>query len=187
MTVLLLRSLSSVVLVALLAPLQAGEVQSVRVEKSGSYYNFDLHMLIDSEPEAVRNIVTDYARLERISPVIVESRLLEKQIDGSQRRKLVTHSCLWFFCVDATMVEDVAEPSPGVIMATIIPDQSDYRYGQSQWRIQPRPGGTQIRFTATLAPDYWIPPIIGPWLMEQKMRDEAEKMILAIEQLSGND
>lgn len=188
MTVWLLNVAGGLIAASLGIPAQAGEVRSVEVTQSGDQYNLDVVMQVASEPAVVWAIVTDYAQLDRISPIIIESQLLESRHDNSQRRKLITDSCVWFFCVKATMVEDIIESGEGTIMATIVPEYSDYSYGQSEWQVRPQPGGgTRMHYRGTLDPDYWIPPLIGPWLIERKLRSEAEQMIRSIERLSHAD
>lgn len=160
----------------------AGEVKSAQVKYNDGRYELDLSMYIDSAPAAVYDLVTDYARLDRVSKTIIESELLE-QADGL-RRRLVTHTCIWFFCFTATMVEDVVEFADGEILTTIVPALSDYRYGRSSWRVSPLDQGTLVQFRCTLEPDFWIPPLIGPWLMKQEMREEAERTVHKIEHLT---
>lgn len=165
----------------------AGVVESARVAHDDGHYSLDLHMRIDSPPASVYALVTDYAGLERISPTIIESRLLEGAATGCQRRRLVTETCVWFFCFTATMVEDVAEIDEREIRATIVPDMSDYRSGTSSWQVNPAGAGSRIIFRATLEPDFWIPPVIGTWLLKEKMREEAERTVLNIEALTRPD
>lgn len=171
----------------LLFTVQAGEVQSVAVKHSDGRYSLKLSMWIDGDPVAVRRIATDYRQLDRISSIVIESCLLEKRDDNSQRRKIVTNACVWLFCLKTTLVEDVFEPTPDIIMTTIVPEYSDYSYGQMRWQILPHAEGTLIHFTGVVDPDFWVPPIIGPWLIKQKMRSEAEKTIQAIERLAHDD
>lgn len=159
----------------------SGEVKFSQVEYNAGRYELDLSMYIDSDPAAVYDLVTDYARLDRISDTIVESELL-KEADGL-RRRLVTDTCIWFFCFTATMVEDVVEFESREILTTIVPALSDYRYGRSTWRVSPVDQGTLVQFRCTLEPDFWIPPLIGTWLIKEKMREEAERTVHKIEQL----
>lgn len=162
---------------------QAGSVESAEVAYADGRYQLDLSMRIDSAPEVVYALVTDYARLDQISKTIIESAVLDH--DAGLRRRLVTQTCVWFFCFTATLVEDVVESEPHhEIITTVVPELSDYRYGRTRWRITPDNGGTRIDFMALLEPDFWIPPLIGPWLMKQTMREEAERTVLKIEQLT---
>ena len=163
---------------------QAGEVESAHVSHEAGRYSLDLTMQINSDPAAVYALVTDYDTLERISPTIIDSQLLNAESPDQKRRQLVTETCVWFFCFKATMVEDVREQPKHTITTTIVPVLSDYRYGESLWQISAEDSGTRIHFQTTLEPDFWVPPLIGTWLLKRKMRSEAERTILRVEQLT---
>ena len=160
----------------------AGVVEHAAVDQADGRYSLDLVMRIDSEPAAVYELVTNYAGLERISDTIIESEVITAA--AGIRRRLVTETCIWFYCFKATMVEDVRETDDRAILTTIVPTQSDYRYGESRWQVSAAETGTRIHYTTTLEPDFWVPPVIGPWLMKQKMQSEAKRTLLAIERLT---
>lgn len=167
--------------------IQAGEIEAAQVTHEAGCYSLDLTMQIDSDPDAVYALVTDYDELEQISPVIIDSRLLDSDAADAKRRRLVTETCVWFFCFRATMVEDVIETANRTILTTIVPALSDYRFGESSWQISSAENGTRIHFRTTLEPDFWVPPLIGTWLLKQKMRSEAERTVLRVEQLTRHD
>lgn len=166
---------------------RAGEVEHAEVTHKAGRYSLDLVMRIDSDPDTVYALVTDYDELQQISRIIVESRLLETQPDGRKRRRLITETCIWFYCFKAIMVEDVVENPDRSILTTIVPAQSDYRYGESVWHISATEDGTRIHFETTLEPDFWVPPVIGTWILKNKMRTEAERTVLKIEQLRRHE
>lgn len=178
------------ILLLSVSPVQAGAVEAAEVTHKAGRYSLDLTMRIDSDPQAVHDLVTDYERLERISDTIIESSLLDTSESEGPRRRLVMRLCILFFCFTSTMVEDVVEKTDGTvgtIVTTIVPAQSDYRYGQSEWSITAAEPGTRIYYRTTLEPDFWIPPLIGTWLMKKKMRSEAKRTILNLERLASND
>lgn len=160
---------------------QAGTVENTEVVHDNGRYRLDLSMRIDSDPAAVYAIVTDHDRLTRISRTIIDSSELEH--DAGIRRRLVTETCVWFFCFEATMVEDIIEGDASV-HARIVPELSDYRYGESVWRVSAVNGGARVTFQCTIEPDFWVPPVIGTWMMKNRMREEAERTVLNIEQLT---
>jgi len=179
-------AVAGVLLVGFACGLRAGEVEHAAVEQEDGRYSLDLVMRIDSDPAVVYELVTDYAGLARISDTIVESDVITAADADGIRRRLVTQTCVWFFCFKATMVEDVRETDDRAILTSMVPALSDYHYGTSRWQVSTAGVGTRIHFTTTLEPDFWVPPLIGPWLMKQKMRAEAERTVLTIERLTRN-
>lgn len=156
-------------------------METAEVAHDDGRYRLDLSMRIDSAPAAVYAIVTDYDRLARISRTIIDSAELEH--DAGIRRRLVTETCIWFFCFEATMVEDITE-SDGSVHARIVPELSDYRYGESVWQVSASNGGTRVMYQCVIEPDFWVPPVIGTWMLKMRMREEAERTVLNIEQLT---
>lgn len=164
----------------------AGEIQNVSVSHKNGVYILDLDIVVASRFEPVYALVTDYERLKRISEVLVETSLLSEAGAEIKRRRLVTRICILFFCFKATMVEDVWEDESSII-TKIIPEQSDYEYGKTEWHIDVVDDEhSRIHLFSELKPDFWIPPFIGPFLMKQKMMSEAKKTINRIEELAGD-
>ena len=167
-------------------PASAGEIQRAKVQHKNGVYILELHVVLASRFEPVRAIVTDYDQLHRISDVLIETSLLSKEGADIKRRRLVTRICILIFCFTTKMVEDVWE-TENTIITRIIPEQSDYKYGETEWRVNSvDKDHSSIELYCTLEPAFWIPPVIGPFLMKQKMMSEAKKTINRIEELSEN-
>jgi len=182
-----LRRIALLALVLVTVAVHAGEIQEVSVSHKDGVYTLDLDIIVSSRFEAVYALVTDYDRLKRISEVLIESSLLSEAGAEIKRRRLVTRICILIFCFKARMVEDVWEDETSII-TKIIPEQSDYEYGKTEWHINVVDDEhSRIRLFSELKPDFWIPPFIGPFLMKQKMMSEAKKTINHIEELAGDD
>lgn len=163
----------------------ASDIQNAEVSHDNGRYRLSITMHIDSPVTAVRELMQDFSRLHELSDVIQESRLLSPPEQMPVRRRVVTETCVWFFCFDSVMEELVTQISPDRIETDIDPAQSDYRYGKTIWQTRAvNEQQTLIRFQCDIEPDFWIPPLIGPWLIKQKMQAEAEATILAVERLT---
>ena len=40
---------------------------------------------------------------------------------------------------------------------------------------------TELQFTETFEPDFWVPPVIGPWLIQRKLVSEVAETVMYIE------
>ena len=67
------------------------------------------------------------------------------------------------------------------IEASILPEQSDFRYGHAVWQLEADGADTLMHFTAQLEPSFWVPPLIGPWLFENKIVGELLESATTIE------
>jgi hypothetical protein len=72
--------------------------------------------------------------------------------------------------------------SPGYhIEATILPQSSDFRRGRAQWRLTAEGNSTLMQFNAELVPDFFMPPLIGPWLIRREMANQITEIVMIIE------
>ena len=166
---LVLKTLVEGSLVTLLTlPASAATIQVA--EEDGTFY---LSLTFKSEllPEALFARLTDYQNLNLINPMIEASRIVGKA-NGNQKivwKKL--RGCITFFCRELEHTEFVTEEGNKITMMTI-PERSDFELGQSHWKVMPGATGSRVRFASALKPSFSLPPLLGNWLMKQKIQDE---------------
>lgn len=163
--------------------LPAGELLGNSVELSDGHYLIHIDMLIDADPDRVYACLTDYDRLDRLSPEITRSELLYAN-HPQYRVRVVTEGCIGPFCRTVEQVQDVTELRNGYILVKVMPAMSDLRYGQNVWHIRAENGRTRVTYSADLVPDFWLPPILGPLLFQQKLASEGENVINTLEMLA---
>ena len=167
------------------APLAAGSVAHVEVEhRADGRYAVRLNVGIAAPAAKVRALLTDYAHLSRINPAVKKSEILARLGPGAYRVRTVIKACVWFFCVTLRQVQDVTQRPNGDIVAVTLPAQSNFSYGRARWRVHDEHGGTRVSFDAQLQPSFWVPPLIGPWIIERKLRSEALETAARLEKLT---
>ena len=122
-------------------------------------------------------MLTDYARLERVNPAVKENTIIETYSTDHHRVHTLIEACVAFFCKKLIQVWDVKHQSDHIIVATIVPDLSNFRSGNANWVLRKESSGTRLRFTTQLEPSFWVPPLIGPWLIRYKLHKEALESI----------
>lgn len=166
-------------------PAWSGIVESADAHYHSGVYKLDIKVTIDGSLDKVYAIVTDYDRLKEISDIFVESALISPPGAEIKRRRLVSKACVLFFCYEAAMVEDVQEIGNQTILTTVIPEESDFKYGKSRWEVTAvDKDHSRIRFSYEIQPDFWVPPVIGPFLIKRKLLTEAKQTISRIEALA---
>lgn len=116
----------------------------------------------------------DYEHLARLHYAVVASELLDSAADGRARVHTRSRFCVLVFCFDVMQVTDYALEGNGDLVAVAVPAQSDLRYGRYRWEFrEDGPGRTQLHFHAEVEPDFWVPPLIGPWILGRKLQDLA--------------
>jgi len=159
--------LSVLLLIPLLAA--AGEVVESSVVLDADVYSIDVLVRIEAPLEVVHRAITDYGRLTEINPSIVESLVLEEL--GKDRYRVYTRIelCVMFFCKQFIQVQDVVEQGKTLVKATILPERSDFESGSASWDLVVADGVTYMEFSAKVDPEFWVPPLIGTWLVEREM------------------
>lgn len=171
----------------LLAPLvsRADDVHSLSVQDKDGSYIVDLRIDIHAESGALYKVLTDYARLGRINPAISYTRLLATPEDAPPRVKSKIHMCISFYCRNLIQVQKMYALPPDYVRAVIVPGKSDFKAGAAYWRLKSNGNGTALlHFHANMTPDFWVPPLIGPWLIKRVLRSEAVRTARALERVA---
>ncbi len=162
----------------------AGDIIEATVTSQDKRYFINLEVVINADANRVYNILTDYNNLSRISDSITESNLIYSLSDNDHRVKVSTKACVTFFCKTIVQVQDVEQLPGNVIITTSIPTKSDVDYAHSRWKVTEEDGLAHISFNSDLKPSFWVPPLIGPPLIERALRNEALAIIDGLETLA---
>ena len=152
--------------------LAAREVIDLSISDSNGVYHLALAMIVDAPFADVHYVITDYVHTYRIDPSIVESEILGKPDASVIRVKTLVNDCVLFFCRNILRVEDVREVGADDIYTVIVPQLSNVRSGTSHWQILPMGARTQINYDMTLDPGFFVPPLIGSYIVEKKLKEE---------------
>ncbi|MDT0619616.1 SRPBCC family protein [Salinisphaera sp. P385] len=139
---------------------QGVETRTMDVTREGNTFRARAVFLLDAPVAAVYAVITDFSALDRISPHILESRRLDEGGPGTLVR-VVTRSCLAFFCRDVTTVERLHEQPPHTIESDILPERSDLASGHTRWHLSRAQDQTQLAWTTEFVPGFWVPPMLG--------------------------
>lgn len=166
---------------------QAGSAGSV-TQAAASYdhgvYELNLDVELHAQADRVFALISDMDGLHRLSSTILESSAMGPGPGGQQRRRLVMRTCLLFYCFKAIIVEDVVHIDKDTIIADVVPELSEFRSGHTEWRVTSAgASGTHIRLHSTFEPAFWVPPLIGPWIIKNRLVRAARETARRIEVL----
>ena len=140
----------------------AGEAVEADVVYKAGVYTLNLNAEIDAPRTKVHDMLTAYDHLERVNPAVKESRVIYTYSPVNHRVHTRIEACVAFFCKHLLQVWDVEENPDGDIMATIVPEASNFKSGHANWILREVNGKTGLHFTTVLEPSFWVPPLIGP-------------------------
>ncbi len=166
------------------ARIEAGEVVTSQVEHQGREYAMLLVARIDAPRESVHDVLTDYAHLDRIISNVELSRILARETE-TLRLLIVSYDCILVFCKRITQVQLVTEYDDGRIEAVLDPKHSDFESGELFWRIDADGSSTRVSLNMRFVPNFWVPPVIGPWLLKRRLVSESEQTIMRLEQVAS--
>ena len=156
-------------------------VRELEVSREGEAYRVRFEAVVDVPPDRVFALLTDYDRLVRLHPGITEAERLPPRRSGEVRVRTVLEACVAVICRSLERVERVRSREQRLIEARIVAGASDFRSGSSRWELAAVSRGTRIRFRSRMVPDVWVPPVIGPWAIEQALRGNLRTLVRRLE------
>jgi hypothetical protein len=162
-------------------PAHAAQVSNVQVTRDGARFTIDMHIAIDAPAPAVFRALQDYATLARYNPDLRSVRIEPTAAPDRVRLFTSVHVCVLVFC--KTMHQEqimtaIAHAHGGVLSAELVPHGGDFKGGFGLWTVRPCPtarAATCMDVRIELLPAFWVPPVIGPWVLRRKMDDEARR------------
>ena len=153
-------------------------------EQDGIYY-ISISTEIQASEKYVRNVLTDYIHLYRLSDSIVESKVLAPTADNKAQVETTVLCCLPLFCKEVTRVEVVSILDSGDLHTKIVPDKSDFISGEATWETSPMGQTTRLSYRATLEPDFFVPPILGTRMVIRNLREQFNSTFYRIQHIAS--
>ena len=153
-------------------PASALDEQDVRIEKEGRAYLIQMAFDAPATVDQIKSVLTDYTHPSRLTSAVTAREVLGQQ-DGVVRVRTEFRDCVVFFCKSMTLIHDV-RVSANEIQADVIPDGSDFRHGFMRWSIHAIDKEiSHVDFEAVMEPDFFVPPLIGGFLVRKALRKQA--------------
>ena len=170
-----------VVLLLMPAAALAGEILDSSVNHEGVIYDLSVTARIDAPLDTVYRSITDFDNLAAINPAIEESQLLATPTADTRHVRSVVKVCILVFCKRVEQLQEVTLLDDYAIEAVILPQGGDFRRGVAHWQLTASGVSTLMLFSSTFEPDFWVPPVIGPWLIKRKLVREVAATAMYIE------
>lgn len=147
----------------------AAQIVSANVTKNGRVFDVDFVVLIEAPRDRILAIVTDYARLSELSPTVVDSRMISGSRGGRARVEVILRPCVWVvICRTLRKVTDASVSADGVVHDTVAAI-SDFDHARETLAIFAHGSGSRVVYRGSLAPKFFVPPLIGTWLIRNEI------------------
>lgn len=135
------------------------DVQRVDSVDDGKIYRIAASGTVAAAPGAVWRILTDYDHLADYVPNLKSARVVSRDGDRVVVDQLGNTSFL-FFSRAIHLVTQVHEQPPHAIDVTLV--EGDMKVYRCRWTLTPTAaGGTLVAYDATIAPNFYVPGIVG--------------------------
>jgi len=179
-----MRAIGFTTMLVVSACADAATVLELTISRDHDTYEISFDAVVNAPAPEVYRVLSDFALLTELSPAIVSVRVEHPADGGLERVHSVLKGCFLIFCKEAAEVDEVTESTPSTIAARIIPGLGDFKDGSYVWRIQGDGERTLLRYHATRTPAFWVPPLIGPWIIERTMRKHVQASAERLEKLA---
>lgn len=158
---------------------QAAEIETIDVIYERDNIKITTVALFEAGINNVFNVLADYNNYTELSGVYKEATWLS--LDDSETFGVgftVIQGCIIWFCKTIERTEEVKMNRPHQIITKVIDD--DLNYGETTWIFSDKNNMTSLDFEMNFSPNFWVPPVIGPWAIEQfisyKLKDTLDRI-----------
>ena len=164
-------------------------VSSASLKKSSIEYKdkrflYSFEAQINARHDRVLDKLHNFEQWDRLNDNISKSKVLETLSRNKIKRLLTLTQCIFTFCFNLKFVEIVTLSKDRLEM-NIVAGEGNFSAGRAIWEtVSEGTYKTLIRVNATLSPDFWIPPVVGPLVLEKVFLKQIKKTIETIETLA---
>lgn len=166
-------ALLAALLCCLPLPALAAELQNVSVERTDGVYHLRSEVLFEAEQQALFEVFADWDLSTQFSSIVVESRNVAADDDGRPRFYSRMLICVTFFCKSFERSGHVELQPPGSIRAFADPESSDFHISEESWLLSDAENATRVVYELKVKPKFWVPPVIGPFLIKRKLERDS--------------
>lgn len=160
---------------------QSADILSIEVDNDEGTYTLTSEVWFDATLPQVFEVYRHWEYWTRFSSAIVEARDLPADEQGRPLFYIRYKGCVLFFCQSFERKGYIEAEINKELRAVADPATSDFHHSVESWRFFTRDGGTVVTYDLSMAPKFWIPPGIGPYLIKRKLKKNGGEAVNRIE------
>jgi hypothetical protein len=164
----------------------AATIDSLAVDRERGRYSLEAYARLEATPESIYAVLTDFDdnAYSRISRVYKESRYLEPASDGTPLVYTRMEGCVLWHCLTLERTERLETERPYRIKSVALREGSNFKHSSSEWLLEPDGDGTRMFYALEMEPDFFVPPVIGPWYLKRTLSQGGLRAVTRIERLA---
>ncbi len=160
----------------------AADLRTIEVAYEDGVYTVESEVWFDVGQAELYDVFSRWDLSAEFSSAIVEARdILSEEGRGYYVRN---RGCFLFFCKTVERYGSVAAVPPVELSASADPARSDFEISDEHWAFSTEDGGTVVRYKLRMKPGFWVPPLIGPYVVKRKLRDDGSEALERIERMA---
>jgi len=172
------------ILLALLASAQcanAAEMRSIEMHYEDGRYSMVSVAWFDAGLDESFHVFNTWDYSPRFSGAVVEARDIAAEPGGLPGYFVINRGCVLFFCKSMVRQGYVEADHNKLLRAVADPQLSDFEEFEESWEFSETDGGTSVRYSLQMVPDFWVPPAIGPYMIKRKLQKDGGRALDRIE------
>lgn len=163
------------------------ETVEVQVEHEDGIYHVYFETLLNAPADGVMDILSDYANLQDLAPGVISSKLVSGTSGGDAVVEVRLKPCVWKFCKTIRKTTAAHINIYGAIVHTVVPRDGSFKSGKEQVIVKETgtPGRTRVIYNSQLEPDFFVPPLLGSWLIRRFIAQSLDAANSRLEQLAN--
>jgi len=176
--------LAGLAAIFLSAELSAAELRFIEVERDEDLYTLKSITWFGADAEALYEVLSNYELFSRFTSAIVESKNLDPDQSGRRRYYTRMEGCVLLWCRSFVRIGHLTLHPKTESIANADPEQSDVKRSRERWQLIPEGEGTVLVYEFEMVPDFWVPPVIGPYYMKRALKSGGRRAVDRIEALA---
>ena len=147
----------------------AAELQSIKVSRSDGVYHVRSEVLFEASRQSLYEVFADWDLSTQFSSIVVESRNEAADENGRPQFYSRLEACIILFCRSFERNGYIELQPFTSIQSVAYPDSSDFHIAEESWLLSDVKGATKVIYELSAKPKFWIPPVIGPFIIKRKL------------------
>lgn len=161
----------------------SAELRFVNVDRDDDHYQLRSLTWFATDSEQLYRVFTDYDQFHRFTSAITESKNLEPDEKGRPQFYTKMEGCVLRFCMTFDRNGHL-ELEGDKVTAISDPEKSDFKKSHESWTMIPTTDGTLVVYQFEMIPDFWVPPVIGPYFITKALKSGGARAVNRIEAIA---
>jgi hypothetical protein len=171
-------------LLALARTAVPADLRTISVEFENERYHLRSEAWFAADMDSMYRVLTDYDLFVKFTSAFVEARNVPPDNEGRPRFFTRMEGCVLLFCKSLVRSGHLELTPYTEIIAVAEPAKSDFKFSRERWQLVKDGEGTLLIYDFEMEPAFWVPPVIGPYVIKRTLASGGVDAIDRIEALA---